>query len=47
MKIAGAVELFWLAAMDMGVRVWHFIATSKKVSTAAAQGHQFPVMGIG
>ena len=46
-KIAGAVELGWLAENDKGVRMWDLKGTSKIISTAAAGRHRFPVTGIG
>lgn len=46
-KMAGAVELGGLAEIDMGVRMWGLNGVSKIISTATAQGHRFPVTGIG
>ena len=41
------MELYWLAAPALGVRVWKIIWTSRGEWIAAARAHWFPVTGIG
>ena len=46
-NILEAMELYWLAAIAMGVRVWNFVGASQREWTAEGQGRQLPVTGIG
>jgi len=46
-NMSEAMELYWLAAIAMGVRVWNFVGASQREWTAEGQGQQLPVNGIG
>ena len=41
------MELYWLAANAMGVRVRNFVGASQRECTAAGREQQLPVTGIG
>ena len=46
-NMSEAMELYWLGAIAMGVRVWNFVGSSQGEWTAEGQGQQLPVTGIG